>query len=328
MLKKNFMKISLGIFVSGVFMCLILRHINLRNSLEFIGNINYFAFIPAVFIYAFTYILRSVRYYFIILPLKKTCIMANFPYTVLGFFANNVLPLRLGELIRAKTTGERFSISRASALATIVMERIFDVFALALLFFVTIFFMSFPEFIKKSFYILTTCLVICLVLFYIMLTYEKKILTILSKISLAKIIKLVMTKFVHKFTTGLIVLKNPTILIKIFIISVIIWIVEALCLVVVAYACGIQLSILGAIFTVIIIGVGAVIPAAPGYFGAFELMGVLALYTIGIDKNIGFACTVIYHLLQLIVIFILGFACMIKIKFSFSNLFKFSKIEQ
>jgi uncharacterized protein (TIRG00374 family) len=259
------------------------------------------------------------------LPLKKTKVLDNFPYTIIGFFANNIIPLRLGELIRAKITGERLHVSRSSALATIVIERLFDVIIFVLFFFLIVTVMSFPEFIKKSFYILTFVFFICLSTLYIMLTHKNKALKVLSKMPISSVVESLITVFLNRFTGGLAVLKKPSILIKSFIFSGILWITEALFVVIVAYACGIHISILGGIFTVIIVGMGGIIPTAPGYFGAFELMGVLALSTLSVDKDLAFICTAICHFLQLVIIFTLGGLCVLKTKITFSDLFKFAK---
>ncbi|MDR3256440.1 MAG: flippase-like domain-containing protein [Endomicrobium sp.] len=325
MFKKHFVKIFLGVLFSTILIYLTLRQIDFRNSLDFIKNTNYFILLAGILIYAFTYILRSIRYYFIILPVKKTRIMENFPYTMLGFFANNIIPLRLGELIRAKITGERLCISRSSVLATIVIERLFDIVMFILFFFTIMIYMSFPEFIKKSFSFLVIIFIICLVVLYMMLINENKALNFLSKIHIPAIMKSLITEFFNKFTSGLVILRTPSVLIKSFITSIVIWVLEALCLLLVAASCGVDISLLGAVFTVIIIGIGAIIPTAPGYLGAFEFMGVTALSILSIDKNAAFVCIALYHFIQLIVIFALGFACVIKAKLSFSDLFKFTR---
>lgn len=325
MFKKHFFKILAGICVSIILICLTLRQIDIKKSFELIAGVKYFVLIPAILVYVFTYILRSVRYYYILLPLKKTKVLDNFPYTIIGFFANNIIPLRLGELIRAKITGERLHVSRSSALATIVIERLFDVIIFVLFFFLIVTVMSFPEFIKKSFYILTFVFFICLSTLYIMLTHKNKALKVLSKMPISSVVESLITVFLNRFTGGLAVLKKPSILIKSFIFSGILWITEALFVVIVAYACGIHISILGGIFTVIIVGMGGIIPTAPGYFGAFELMGVLALSTLSVDKDLAFICTAICHFLQLVIIFTLGGLCVLKTKITFSDLFKFAK---
>ena len=47
-------------------------------------------------------------------------------YLLVGYLANNILPARLGELVRSHYLGDREGISRASALGTVVVERIVD----------------------------------------------------------------------------------------------------------------------------------------------------------------------------------------------------------
>ncbi|MDR3195404.1 MAG: flippase-like domain-containing protein [Endomicrobium sp.] len=327
MFKKHFLKISAGVCVSIFLIWLTLRQIDIKKSLKLITGVNYFVLIPGILIYIFSYILRSVRYYYILLPLKKTKVLDNFPYTMIGSFVNNIIPLRLGELVRAKITGERLRVSRSGALAAIVVERLFDVLMFGSFFFLIVMIMSFPEFIKRPFYILTVVFFICLVTLYIMLTHKNKALKVLSKMPISLTVKSLITDFLNRFTGGLAVLKKPSILIKIFIFSEILWIMEALFVIIIAYACGIRISILGGIFTVIVIGVGGIIPTTPGYFGAFELMGVFALSTLSVDKDLAFVCIAICHFLQLIVIFALGGFCVIKTKLTFSDLFKFAKDE-
>jgi uncharacterized protein (TIRG00374 family) len=50
-------------------------------------------------------------------------------YLLIGYLANNVLPARLGELVRSHYLGDREGISRASALGTVVVERVVDLVA-------------------------------------------------------------------------------------------------------------------------------------------------------------------------------------------------------
>ncbi len=47
-------------------------------------------------------------------------------YLLVGYLANNVLPARLGELVRSHYLGDREGISRASTLGTVVVERVVD----------------------------------------------------------------------------------------------------------------------------------------------------------------------------------------------------------
>jgi uncharacterized protein (TIRG00374 family) len=45
---------------------------------------------------------------------------------LVGYLANNVLPARLGELVRSHYLGDREGISRSATLGTVVVERVVD----------------------------------------------------------------------------------------------------------------------------------------------------------------------------------------------------------
>jgi uncharacterized protein (TIRG00374 family) len=246
----------------------------------------------------------------------------------MGFFMNNIIPLRLGEVIRAKVTGERLGVSRSSVFGTIVIERLIDVIVFVLFFFVIMIVMPFPDFIKNTFYMCGVIFGAALVVLFLISKNEAKAISFISKIPMPHKIKEFAVKFLDKFADGLIILRKPKVFCAAFILSVLIWVTESFFLVLTASSCSINISLIGGIFVVIIIGIGAIIPTAPGYIGAFEFMGVTALSALSVDKEAAFACIAIYHFLQLMTIFALGISSIIKEKISFSDLFKFAKIEE
>ena len=60
------------------------------------------------------------------MPIKQIPVEQLAAPLMIGFFANLVLPFRMGEFIRAHISGRKFSISRTASLGTIFIERIFD----------------------------------------------------------------------------------------------------------------------------------------------------------------------------------------------------------
>jgi uncharacterized protein (TIRG00374 family) len=240
---------------------------------------------------------------------------------------NNIIPLRIGEIIRAKVTGERLGISRSSALATIVVERFLDITIFIVSFFIIVNFLDFPDFIKNTFYICAFVFGIGFIVLFIAAIFDKKALNIVSKFPLPAKIKSLILSFVDRFINGLYVLKNYKIFISSFIISIVLWIIESSIVIISAYACGFLLSLPQALFVVIIIGIGGILPTAPGYVGAFEFMGVAALSALGIGKDQAFVCIITYHFIGLLFISLLGITCILAAKISFKDLFKFEEIK-
>lgn len=78
--------------------------------------------------------LRAWRWRVIAGPLDRVPLARMFHLTNLGYMANNVLPMRLGEVLRAGALSARSRVALPGALATVVLERALDLIgALAVL---------------------------------------------------------------------------------------------------------------------------------------------------------------------------------------------------
>src|SRR5262249_48798339 len=76
--------------------------------------------------------LTAVRWQLLLRPVKRVGVHRLFGITMIGFMANNVLPARLGEFVRAYALGRSEALPPSLPFATIVIERIFDGFTLLL----------------------------------------------------------------------------------------------------------------------------------------------------------------------------------------------------
>lgn len=69
---------------------------------------------------------RTVRWQYLLRPVKKVPVLRLYPVVIIGLMANNILPARAGELARAYVLGERENISKTTSLGTIAVDRLFD----------------------------------------------------------------------------------------------------------------------------------------------------------------------------------------------------------
>jgi hypothetical protein len=81
-----------------------------------------------------TYVLRSVRWQYLLLPLGRPSFAMVFKTTVIGFAASTLLPARAGEVVRPFLLARRTGFSATSAFATIIVERLLDLLTVLLLF--------------------------------------------------------------------------------------------------------------------------------------------------------------------------------------------------
>ena len=59
-------------------------------------------------------------------PIKKIGSYSLFSATTIGFMANNILPARVGEVIKAFVLGKKEKTSVSASFATIILERLLD----------------------------------------------------------------------------------------------------------------------------------------------------------------------------------------------------------
>src|SRR5207237_10119224 len=71
-------------------------------------------------------VLRAWRWQRLLAPIHLVRVPRMFAYLAVGYAANNVLPARLGELVRSHYLGDREGISRTTTLGTVVVERVVD----------------------------------------------------------------------------------------------------------------------------------------------------------------------------------------------------------
>ena len=130
------MKYLIGIGISVALLAVFVFTVDVRRMLEALSGANYWFTIPAVGMYLLSVYFRSLRWTVMLRHLKPVSTMRLYPVVTIGYMVNNLLPMRVGELVRSYYVGEREGINKAAALVTVLVERVFD--ALTLLFFVAV----------------------------------------------------------------------------------------------------------------------------------------------------------------------------------------------
>ena len=102
----------------------------------------YIYIMPTIIIIFISHYVRAVRWSTLIAPVKNVTVLNLFSATMIGFMANNVLPARIGEIIRAVIVAKKEKIKMTTSFATVVMERIFDV--LTIIVFASLLFLFLP----------------------------------------------------------------------------------------------------------------------------------------------------------------------------------------
>lgn len=121
-------------FTAGFFAVLfLLLRVDFGELTDALAEANYAYLAPSVAIYFASFYARSVRWRFLLEPFAGTKAARLYPVILVGYTANNLLPMRVGEIARSYYLASREPVPGSTALATIVVERVLDGLTLLLL---------------------------------------------------------------------------------------------------------------------------------------------------------------------------------------------------
>ncbi|MEJ2744654.1 MAG: flippase-like domain-containing protein [bacterium] len=147
----NWKKLIFSSLVSAAFIILFVKNIDYRSFVGGIGKAERSWIWLGLLAYALSFWFRSIRWRILLLPERKFRISELFSGIVIGWMANNVLPVRMGELVRAYDFGRVHRFSKSLTFATIVVERLIDGLTLILFLAIVLMFVSFKPIINQIF---------------------------------------------------------------------------------------------------------------------------------------------------------------------------------
>jgi uncharacterized protein (TIRG00374 family) len=116
----------LGLGVSAALLLILVYQVDLEEVVAALGEANFLYVAPAIALYFLAVYFRAVRWRYLLSPLRAFRVGRLYPVVVIGYMANNLLPARLGELVRSYYLAQREQVSASATLATVVVERVYD----------------------------------------------------------------------------------------------------------------------------------------------------------------------------------------------------------
>ena len=119
-------KTLVGLTISLAFFLLVFWRIPFSEFRTALSEANYVWIIPSVIVYFLAFALRAWRWQHLLAHLGDVSLARSYQVATIGYAANNVLPLRLGEFLRAFLLRRKPGLDMTASLATIAVERILD----------------------------------------------------------------------------------------------------------------------------------------------------------------------------------------------------------
>jgi glycosyltransferase 2 family protein len=292
-------RLGIGILISAVAVWLSMRDVRIGEVLDALSRANYVGFVVVMALTVFGFWIRAFRWRWLIATPKPLPLDSLFSATMIGFMANNLLPLRLGEFVRAWALGRRENISKTTVFATVVVERVVDMITLlAMLGFVVILHpLSNQSEAGRMVQAGATVLVIASAFLLISLVViehnpalMKRLVVWIAGLMPEKVRPKMQATLGH-FLEGLALFRSVGTLLWVLLLSFVMFGMYALALHVSIWALGIQAPWYAGLTMLVITAIGIMVPAAPGYIGTLNLACVagLALFSVGKDQSVPFS---------------------------------------
>jgi uncharacterized protein (TIRG00374 family) len=308
-------KLWIGLGISLFFLFLLFRKIDFHKLLAAFREMDYRYLWPALLFTFVSYFFRAVRWYFLLLPIKKTRLKNLFPATMIGYMANNILPARLGEFVRAYVLGEKEGIAISAVFASLVIDRLFDGFTVLLILLFTFFTVKLPPGMESVQHGLVVGGYITLTIYFVVVAFlfilKKRTLQTINLIG--RLLKPFPARVSGKvipllgsFIEGVRISSRPAELFALLLSSLVIWAFAIWPVDLMLRSFGIILPITASMFIMVFLVFAVMVPASPGYVGTYHAACVYGLMAFNIQKEKALSIALIIHGINFFPVIILG----------------------
>ena len=308
---KNW-KIAAGIPLSLLFIFLAFRKVDFSQMGRSFAGADYWLLLPILVMIFVSLVLRSWRWQILLAPIRPLPLPSLFDSLVIGYMANTFLPAHLGEILRAYHARKKTGLAACALFATIVVERLIDIFTLLILMGLALVVFPFPGWVQKSGLIMLALVVVLFALLLLMKKYLRQTLAVSSRLTvfLPASATRKINELLEQFLCGFVALKRFGHYALVAFLSIAIWVCYALSFQLLFYAFDFvrlyRLPWTASLVALVITTISVVVPSSPGYVGSYHFLCQLALGLFSIPKGPALSYAIVLHGINIFPVFFLG----------------------
>ncbi len=307
----------LGLLIALGCIAILFRQVDLKQSWSALGRLNGPFLLVPLAVMLVNLPLRAWRWQLIFPSAQRPTLWACLTVLGIGNMANFLLPGRAGDLARCVLVGKSGSLEEGSrTLATLAVEKVLDGLALVGMVLFSVWAVRPPHWVldllRVAILIFGGALVLLVLLRYQTGLLIGSVRTIFRWLHLS-FLEEKFDGLLTAFADGLAAISSATQTLLLLVITAAIWITEAAVVWGLAICLGLAVSLKSAVVASAVLGLGLMIPAAPGGLGTYELFGTEAFQLGGITASSALALTVVIHAWVFVANISIGI-CMLSIK--------------
>ncbi len=278
---------------------------------------------PAVFFDILTYLLQGVRWSLLLGPIARLRPVRATQAIYAGLFTNEIMPLRLGELVRALLVSRWLDSGVGKVIPSLVVERFFDALWLAIGIGLAAILTPLPKNLLEAGDALGTFVLAGVAVFlWIVLRKEKQLERGEKKETPQTRVLAGIPAALKLLAAGLRDIGLSRTLYVAALLSGAMLACQALAVWFMMLAYGMNLPIAAGAVVLLIVRLGTMIPNAPANMGSFQFFTVVALGMFGVEKTVAAAFSIVDFVVLTVPLWLLGLVALTKSGLTIASLRK------
>jgi uncharacterized protein (TIRG00374 family) len=266
--------------------------------------------VPALAALALAMGARALRWRALFAPGRRPPLGPVANATMIGYLYNNILPARAGEVARVVVLSRRSAAQPVEIAGTVVLERLYDVVGILLIFFVALPWLP-PVGWLESAAIAAGVLAVAIAAAALTLAVmgERALRVLLVPLRrLPRLSEERWERSVVELANGLSGLRYPGVALQGLVWTLIAWMLTAVLAYCVTFAFHLHLPFACGVLVTVAVGLAMILPAPPAAVGVFEGAALIALKAYGIPHAAALPYALVLHLVNFLPFIVVGVA--------------------
>ena len=289
-----------GLLISAAFLAVTVSRVDLGETARALAGAAPAGILVALVLVLVELTIRAERWRVLLHPSAPVPLRSAFAYLSIGYFANLLLPARLGDVARAYLAARSFGISTLVTLGTVVVERVSDTAVILLVVLVT------GLAVAPSSQVAGWAELIAVVAVISLAVAVAVGIGVLRSGLLDHRFGRQVRSIVSRVAEGGAALRRPSGAALVLGLTVLPFGVAVCTFGAISGALGLPLDPVEWALVLGVLALSTAIPAAPGSLGTYEFAGVTVLGILGIGPSQALAATVLIHVMALVPSALLG----------------------
>lgn len=311
--KKRKLALVVGLVVSAIFLFLSLRRINFHELWQTLLSSHWwpwYVLAPAVYVLGLA--VRGLRCREILRPHCDLPVATSSNIVVIGYAANNVLPARIGEVVRAYVLSKKADLTVSLSLAVTLLERIFDGLTITFLLLVSAMFSPLPAWGREVLYAAGGIFAVAVTGVAFVMLAKDMVMNVARRLTsfLPPRISERILSILDRAIAATDCLRDPWLAFKVAGLSLLVWAIEGTVYMIILPAFGLPLNPVWAFMAMSVTNLGILVPSSPGYIGPFQFFCMQALGIFGVREETGFGFAIMAWVLTYLPVTLWGLAAL------------------